>query len=91
VREGERVRRGQVIGQVGNSGNSTAPHLHFHLVDGLAPGTSTLGAEGIPYALEEFAVVGQCRSFTGDGCTRTQPVTVRDGIPMQNQIVRFPE
>jgi murein DD-endopeptidase MepM/ murein hydrolase activator NlpD len=34
VRAGERVARGQVVGRVGNSGNSTAPHLHYHLMDG---------------------------------------------------------
>ena len=30
VRPGDRVRKGQVIGLVGNSGNSTEPHLHVH-------------------------------------------------------------
>jgi murein DD-endopeptidase MepM/ murein hydrolase activator NlpD len=34
VRAGDRVARGQVVGRVGNSGNSTAPHLHYHLMDG---------------------------------------------------------
>jgi len=33
VREGERVQTGQFIGKVGNSGNSTAPHLHINLFD----------------------------------------------------------
>jgi murein DD-endopeptidase len=89
VREGDRVRRGQVIGRVGNSGNSTAPHLHFHVVDGLAAGTSTLGAEGIPYAIGEFEVLGRCTAFDGSGCPRSEPVAVRGGIPLQNQIVRF--
>jgi murein DD-endopeptidase MepM/ murein hydrolase activator NlpD len=33
VREGERVRRGQHIGAIGDSGNSLAPHLHFQVQD----------------------------------------------------------
>jgi hypothetical protein len=33
VGEGERVRRGQHIGAIGDSGNSLAPHLHFQVQD----------------------------------------------------------
>jgi len=33
VKEGEKVKRGQVIGLTGNSGHSLEPHLHFHLQD----------------------------------------------------------
>jgi murein DD-endopeptidase MepM/ murein hydrolase activator NlpD len=47
VKTGDRVKRGQVIGLVGNSGNSTEPHLHFHVSDGVSP----LGSEGLPYAI----------------------------------------
>ena len=50
VKVGDHVKRGQVLGLVGNSGNSTEPHLHFHLSNGNSP----LGSEGIPYALESF-------------------------------------
>ena len=91
VRGGDRVRRGQVLGLVGNSGNSTEPHLHFHIVDGVAPGTSTLGAEGIPYAFLGFELIGRCQFTTSVRCARNTPMEVRDGIPLQNQLVRFKE
>ena len=50
VKVGDRVTRGQVIGLVGNSGNSTEPHLHFHISDGVSP----LGSEGLPYMIERM-------------------------------------
>ncbi len=31
VKAGDKVKRGQVIGLCGNSGNSSEPHLHYHL------------------------------------------------------------
>ncbi len=33
IRVGERVRSGDVLGRTGNSGNSSEPHLHFHVQD----------------------------------------------------------
>jgi hypothetical protein len=33
ARPGQRVRRGDVLGRVGNSGNTTGPHLHLHVSD----------------------------------------------------------
>ena len=53
VKVGDKVRRGQVLGLVGNSGNSTEPHLHFHITDGSAG----LESEGLPYLLESFEVL----------------------------------
>lgn len=44
VRKGEKVKKGQVLGRVGNSGNSEGPHLHFQLMDG--PDKAT--ARGLP-------------------------------------------
>ncbi|PQB05938.1 peptidoglycan DD-metalloendopeptidase family protein [Aureitalea marina] len=34
VSNGERVKRGQLLGNCGNSGNSSEPHLHLHIQDG---------------------------------------------------------
>ena len=90
VKVGDRVQRGQVIGLVGNSGNSTEPHLHFHIGDAVARGTSTLGAEGLPYAIDRMEVLGSCAVVTAIGpCKRSPPVTLRNAMPGQNQLVRF--
>jgi hypothetical protein len=55
VRQGDRVKRGQDLGRLGNSGNSDAPHVHFHLCDAPSP----LGCEGQPYVMEYFEVLGR--------------------------------
>jgi hypothetical protein len=85
VKPGDRVRTGQVLGLVGTSGNSTEPHLHFHLTDGNSP----LGSEGIPYLHESFELLARCRSFTL-GCDRSGAGTRRREMPMANMQVRFP-
>jgi Peptidase family M23 len=55
VKAGDRVERGQVIAQLGNTGSSSSgPHLHFHVSDA----NSTLAAEGLPYVLRSFDVLG---------------------------------
>jgi hypothetical protein len=55
VKPGDRVKRGQILAQLGNTGNTSAPHLHFHLMEG----TSVLGSNGIPYLIDSFELAGQ--------------------------------
>lgn len=40
VKVGDLLERGAQIGRVGHSGNSEAPHLHFHLANGADPANS---------------------------------------------------
>ena len=75
VRVGDRVTKGQVVGLVGNSGNSTEPHLHFHITNGNSP----LGSDGLPYLLESFEVMSGAIA----GVRRNE-------IPMENARVKFP-
>ncbi len=49
VKVGQRIRRGEVIGHSGNSGRSTAPHLHYEV---------TVGGRHVnplPYVLDNYA------------------------------------
>ena len=50
VKIGDRLTAGQVIGSVGNTGNSDAPHLHFHVMSTPDP----LRSNGLPFVFTEF-------------------------------------
>ncbi len=50
VAKGEKVRKGQGIAQVGNTGNSGAPHLHFQVMDSADFRT----ANGLPVMFEDM-------------------------------------
>lgn len=54
VEEGNRVERGDVLALVGNSGNSIAPHLHFHVMSR----PLSLAANGLPYAIDSYTILG---------------------------------
>jgi hypothetical protein len=48
VKVGAHLKKGDLVGHLGNSGNSTAPHLHFHLMDGPDP----LRSQGVPFVFD---------------------------------------
>ncbi len=47
---GDRVRTGQVLGRLGNSGDAREPHLHFQLTDG----PHILASEGLPHVIDRY-------------------------------------
>ncbi|MBI3481319.1 MAG: M23 family metallopeptidase [Nitrosomonadales bacterium] len=54
VKEGQHVRQGEVIGRVGNSGNSTAPHLHINLFDQMA---NPFAAKVLPFVFDGYELL----------------------------------
>ena len=69
VTVGRQVAAGDILGELGNSGNTDAPHLHFHLMDGPDP----LASDGVPFVFESQALTGRAAGedavgplFTGE-------------------------
>ncbi|HUR23520.1 MAG TPA: M23 family metallopeptidase [Acidimicrobiales bacterium] len=56
VAEGGRVHAGDILGLCGNSGNSSEPHVHFHVQD--KPTFFADGAVGIPVRFGRFLADG---------------------------------
>lgn len=96
VRTGERVKRGQLLGEVGTSGNSSEPHLHFHVMDG----PSALAANGLPYRLRSFrsSQRGVSTAAFDHAIATGEPMPLeavagdpfrRDALPLDLSIVEF--
>jgi murein DD-endopeptidase len=96
VKQGERVRRGQVLGMLGNSGNTDAPHLHFQISGAGKPGQG----EGLPFVFDSFDFLGQTDLLAALELDNRQigwksrPDVARSlrhkEIPLENAVIAFP-
>lgn len=55
VKTGQQVTAGDTLGRCGNSGNSSEPHMHFHLQNGATP----FDADGLPAAFVDYVADGK--------------------------------
>jgi murein DD-endopeptidase MepM/ murein hydrolase activator NlpD len=74
VSQDEEVKKGQILGKVGHSGNSTAPHLHFHIMDNI----DLLKTKGIPCVFEKYEILQD-----------DHWQTIKNGVPSEKDIIKF--
>jgi hypothetical protein len=93
VKRGDRVSRGQIIGLLGNTGNTDAPHLHFHIMDGPSP----LASDGLPFVFTSFTGQGVVTDlgpvFAGQMAPMNESALVGghvNELPLDNQVITFP-
>ena len=95
VHVGEHIRRGQFLGRVGNTGSSTAPHLHFQVMS--AP--SALVSNGLPYVFAQSLLTARVLNlaeFSRDVDPlparlgpAARPVVRHDQLPLQGDVNTF--
>jgi murein DD-endopeptidase MepM/ murein hydrolase activator NlpD len=85
VKVGDKLHRGQVLGLLGNTGNSSEPHLHFDICNA----SSMLACEGIAYAFASFEVVGKGAGWKSSD-SHEAAVKHETEIPTEDEVVQFP-
>jgi hypothetical protein len=97
VRVGERVHRGQLLGRLGNSGNSATPHLHLQVQI-----TRSFLSDGLPFVFDRFQLLGQITEPVSDENLGLRPNgqlpfaparpsgSRRLEMPLDLNVVRFP-
>jgi murein DD-endopeptidase MepM/ murein hydrolase activator NlpD len=84
VKVGDKVTRGQVIGRLGNSGNTTEAHLHFHVSRAPVP----LSSDNVPFEIGRFTFAGRL-----DGehfVPEAKPSERTNQLPLAWDVVDFP-
>ncbi len=94
VKPGDNVTAGQVLGLLGNSGNTDAPHLHFHVMDGVSP----LLSNGLPYVFTSFTGQGRVTDEKALFAGGVAPIDAgalsgphKNQLPLNLEVIGFPK
>jgi peptidase M23-like protein len=86
VSVGDRVAAGQTLGRLGNSGNSTNPHLHFGLLDR----PDLLTGYSLPFVFEDFELTGRIMGGDVNGLQIERAARqVRSAYPLVGSIATY--
>jgi hypothetical protein len=90
VKVGDKIKKGTVLASLGFTGNTTGPHLHFHIADKNSP----LGAESVPFMFEAYTYLGGYKNFSDFGVKRWNPTNSNKASrkrdrPAPNSILEF--
>ncbi len=82
VRLHDRVRRGDMLARLGNTGNTTGAHLHFQVTDA----NSVLQSEGVPFIFEKFTYLGPGSDYELD---KHPSIPWTQSIPGNEAVIEF--
>ncbi len=82
VKPGDQLSTGQVLGHVGNTGNSTGPHLHFHVMSTPDP----LRSDGLPFVYRSFRLTARVASMAaGEALEAGRPAQLQPGFTASDE------
>lgn len=84
VSQGDRLTTGQSLGNVGNTGNTDAPHLHFQLMSSPDP----LRSNGIPFVFDRFRLDARVAPIADE--ISDVPLPMQHGVTASEQSYRMP-
>jgi len=86
VKPGDKVKTGTVLGKLGNSGNTSAPHLHFGLLDR----PDVLVSNSLPFVIDKLTITGRLKAGEPRHASiEPKTVDVKDAYPLVLEIATY--
>ncbi len=86
VKIGDNIKSGDILGLLGNSGNSTTAHLHFHITDD----ANSLASNGLPYNYTSFIKYKDVKITDSGAIIGTETEKIKKQMVLENSIINFP-